>query len=466
MRRGTSSSSSSASAPWFSACFGLSILILLDALSVLDAASLAVSEGEDAHRREHDGMMRRELLGRHGALHRKEGPQNDLNSASNSVPDTRDITGTTQAPDIPENGLDPTEDKDADPFDDDNDVNTSSRAGSEELANQASTQKADAELPDGQSNETEANRTVKQIMDEVNQMDANHKEDITSFMKNVRDDLDIYCTHGKCQATLDKLERGVKRMENRHKKYIKSMVPTIPPPIVPELMRNSPDWSGNFSTYASGSSPLSRLPINSVKCMEKYCATLQVKYLEQDLDVWDRGNWTDVVGDAGAPEVHCGSGRVVSQIRCTGMYCGSLQLLCQKPNTTVWQVDDTATEAKGWFNELEPGVSKCSNGYALSGLACHGDFCHSKRLLCKGTKPPARDCLFGPWSDWSDCGGECDNSLQMRNRSVYYDERWGNRCWGPWEHKRTCTQRRCVEESDSLSEESGTTPGETAEAAH
>lgn len=269
-----------------------------------------------------------------------------------------------------------------------------------------------------------------------------HNTNSTAFIKKIINDMEEVCENGRCQVILKKLGDDIEKAEGRNAKVIKDLIPVAPtkPPWAP---RDTPEWSEEFSTELAGFSPNSIYPVDKVRCNNKWCATLQVHYLEQKLEP-KGGSWTLWFNEFPPGRAHCPDGHVVMRVQCSGMFCSKLRLLCRRPDAKVWQVDDDATEEMGWFNEEHPGVGACTAGYALTGMKCSGLFCHSKRLLCKGTKPPKRDCSWGAWSEWSECRGMCGYAFNHRNRSIWFPEKWGGRCDGVDAGKKRCNMESCT----------------------
>eukprot|EP00405_Crypthecodinium_cohnii_P050649 CAMPEP_0206600008 /NCGR_PEP_ID=MMETSP0325_2-20121206/45509_1 /ASSEMBLY_ACC=CAM_ASM_000347 /TAXON_ID=2866 /ORGANISM="Crypthecodinium cohnii, Strain Seligo" /LENGTH=351 /DNA_ID=CAMNT_0054111169 /DNA_START=236 /DNA_END=1288 /DNA_ORIENTATION=+ len=264
-------------------------------------------------------------------------------------------------------------------------------------------------------------------LEKVAQESAAHQGNVTEFVLSMRLKLDEICTQGACETLLDRIIDEVAKHEAALNNYVQEQLPTEPPNATVNYIA---DWSENFtSNMGDGMSARSGLPIDKLKCLGQFCGVMQVHYLEKDLDIIG-GSWTRWFNEYPPSGAFCPKGMVAVQVQCSGLYCGRMRLLCQKADDSKWQIDDGATEERGWFTETHPGVGGCSTGYALYGIKCSGLYCHSKKLFCKGSKPPARDCRWGPWSEWGECVGWCGEAYQSRNRSLYFDEMWGGRCYG------------------------------------
>jgi len=256
----------------------------------------------------------------------------------------------------------------------------------------------------------------------------------------------IVCAEGR--KALQSLKRSIK-------KFKKTLSKTITPKKEVDKalhdkdrdkgakLRDREDWTDTFSSTNIGFSPVSKIPIDKLGCSDKFCENLRTHYLNRPFDT-ATGHWTDYITERDRGEGHCPNGYAAMQIHCSGKFCGRLRLFCQKPDLKMWQMDDSATEEKGWFNERFAGLSTCSTGYVLYGLKCTGSFCHTKKLLCKGTKPPPRDCRWGPWTQWTECRGMCGLAYKKRNRTVFLPERYGGKCEGRNAERRRCEISGCA----------------------
>jgi len=67
---------------------------------------------------------------------------------------------------------------------------------------------------------------------------------------------------------------------------------------------------------------------------------------------------------------------------------------------------------------------------------------------------PLQDCVYNPWSNWTDCSGTCTSAIQTRSRSSIQPRRGGAPCQGPVSENTPCALPGCSTRPDPAPVES------------
>lgn len=59
---------------------------------------------------------------------------------------------------------------------------------------------------------------------------------------------------------------------------------------------------------------------------------------------------------------------------------------------------------------------------------------------------PAVDCVWRPWSDWSQCNRLCGGGQQFRSRDKLLEQYGGTPCEGEGHETRNCNTHHCPSE--------------------
>lgn len=129
--------------------------------------------------------------------------------------------------------------------------------------------------------------------------------------------------------------------------------------------------------------------INGAKCRGKHCDDVAVRCVKGDLKKIS-SHWTEYFSEENPEELKnkkvCRGDRFVTAIRCKGINCGNVQILCT----------DFSNVKKGENCEWTPQVSEEEGGTIsfgsskyVAGVKCHGNHCASLNfLVCDATITP------------------------------------------------------------------------------
>jgi len=111
---------------------------------------------------------------------------------------------------------------------------------------------------------------------------------------------------------------------------------------------------------------------------------------------------------------------------------------------TAWTTWSTCTQTCGGGTSLRERQKALLE--SAGGLPCIGD--KSEQTTCK-TQGCPRDCLWGPWSSWSQCSETCGGGSLRRYRDVAVTEKnGGSFCLGSNEQEAECNANPCPADCD------------------
>eukprot|EP00929_Paragymnodinium_shiwhaense_P121881 TRINITY_DN942_c0_g1_i1.p1 TRINITY_DN942_c0_g1~~TRINITY_DN942_c0_g1_i1.p1 ORF type:complete len:1559 (-),score=404.24 TRINITY_DN942_c0_g1_i1:474-5150(-) len=110
-------------------------------------------------------------------------------------------------------------------------------------------------------------------------------------------------------------------------------------------------------------------------------------------------------------------------------------------------------ELSGW-SEWSDCDATCNGGQAfrtrtvvtepVNGGGCPEDSLHEIKPCNEKPCEKARDCLFGRWSEWSDCSASCGNGIMTRSRDIdHLSKLLGKGCDGNLKEVAKCTKPAC-----------------------
>ena len=83
--------------------------------------------------------------------------------------------------------------------------------------------------------------------------------------------------------------------------------------------------------------------------------------------------------------------------------------------------------------------TSCSNNKSTCKLTCKDKI---RDVLFRFPRP--RDCIVGPWGNWSSCTKSCGGGQETRSRKVLYPARFGGQACPTLVNKRLCNTNPCM----------------------
>ncbi len=99
-----------------------------------------------------------------------------------------------------------------------------------------------------------------------------------------------------------------------------------------------------------------------------------------------------------------------------------------------------STSLKTTYNKARLNLkTSCSNNKSTCKLTCKDKI---RDVLFRFPRP--RDCIVGPWGNWSSCTKSCGGGQETRSRKVLYPARFGGQACPTLENKRLCNTNPCM----------------------
>lgn len=127
-----------------------------------------------------------------------------------------------------------------------------------------------------------------------------------------------------------------------------------------------------------------------VKCRRFYCLKKTPLLLQaRSPSIYEEVMfWTPWFNESGADKklnrALCPASTFVTQIQCSGSYCGSMRLGCSmlRPGFRPRYYEEGDALGTNYFSEEGTGTGECKDGEYLFGMGCHGKYCDDIRLFC------------------------------------------------------------------------------------
>ena len=149
------------------------------------------------------------------------------------------------------------------------------------------------------------------------------------------------------------------------------------------FLGNLGQWTATFSEEGEAQSEqFDMAPIGAIMCIDVRCDDKRTKHYEHPLvkleyETWKWVGWFT----SGQAAHHCPPDMYVARISCRDHFCGKMALHCHKAKHITTDFRRKIGEYYGPKDHEGKG-KQCPDGYAITGMQCHGPGCHALDFWC------------------------------------------------------------------------------------